>query len=66
MSARERARIAVLASGSGTNLQALLDHFAGDAREVGEIVWVGSNRADAGALARARDCLLYTSPSPRD
>jgi phosphoribosylglycinamide formyltransferase-1 len=60
MSARERARIAVLASGSGTNLQALLDHFAADARKVGEIVWVGSNRADAGALARAREAQVPT------
>ena len=46
-------RIAVLASGGGSNLQALLDYFAGPGRDVGQIVWVGSNRADAGALARA-------------
>ncbi len=46
-------RIAVLASGSGSNLQALLDYFAGPGGDVGQIVWVGSNRADAGALARA-------------
>lgn len=49
-----RPRIAVLASGGGTNLQAVLDHFAaiGDARS-GDIVLVASNRA-CGALARAR------------
>lgn len=51
---RTPARIAVLASGGGSNLQALLDHFAGMARNAGTIVWVGSNRADAGALARAQ------------
>ncbi|HEX9762233.1 MAG TPA: phosphoribosylglycinamide formyltransferase, partial [Acidimicrobiia bacterium] len=41
--------IAVLASGSGTNLQALIDN-----PEVGpRIVLVVSDRADAGALGRA-------------
>jgi len=48
------ARIAILASGGGSNVQALIDHFAGPARTTGEIVWVGSNREDAGALQRAR------------
>ena len=48
-----RARIAVLASGGGSNLQALIDYFAGPGSTDGEIVWVGSNRADAGALSRA-------------
>jgi phosphoribosylglycinamide formyltransferase 1 len=44
-------RIAVLASGSGTNLQALLDHPA-----VGPAVSLAvSDRADAGAIPRARD-----------
>lgn len=48
-----RPRIAVLASGGGTNLQAVLDHFAaiGDARS-GDIVLVASNRV-CGAIARA-------------
>jgi phosphoribosylglycinamide formyltransferase-1 len=42
--------VAVLASGSGTNLQALLDdHAVG-----GRVVVVVSDRADAGALSRAR------------
>ncbi|MEX1182910.1 MAG: phosphoribosylglycinamide formyltransferase [Gemmatimonadota bacterium] len=45
-------RIAVLASGSGTNLQALLDHFRTD--DSADITLVISDRADAGALARAR------------
>lgn len=45
-------RIAVFASGSGTNLQALLDHF--DGSTVADIALVVSDRADAGALDRAR------------
>jgi formyltetrahydrofolate-dependent phosphoribosylglycinamide formyltransferase len=49
-----RTRIAVLASGGGSNLQAILDHLSalGEARH-GDVVLVGSNRPDAGALARA-------------
>jgi formyltetrahydrofolate-dependent phosphoribosylglycinamide formyltransferase len=49
-----RSRIAVLASGGGTNLQAILDHFdhLGDARS-GDVVVVASSRPDAGALRRA-------------
>jgi phosphoribosylglycinamide formyltransferase 1 len=49
-----RARIGVLASGGGSNLQAILDHLRslGDARG-GDVVLVASNRPDAGALARA-------------
>ncbi|HVW18535.1 MAG TPA: phosphoribosylglycinamide formyltransferase [Solirubrobacteraceae bacterium] len=44
-------RVGVLASGAGTNLQALLDGVHGDAAE---IVAVASDRADARALERAR------------
>ena len=49
------ARIAVLASGGGSNLQAILDHAEalGDAR-AGEVALVVSNRPAAGALDRAR------------
>lgn len=49
------ARIAVLASGGGSNLQAILNHFAslGDARW-GEVVLVASNRSHAPALDRGR------------
>ena len=46
-------RLAVLASGGGTNLQAVLDAIAGgelDAR----VVLVAGNKEDAGALERAR------------
>lgn len=48
-------RIAVLASGRGSNLQALIDHFAslGDATPA-RIVLVASNRERAPALDRAR------------
>jgi phosphoribosylglycinamide formyltransferase-1 len=46
-------RIVVLASGSGTNLQAILDQLhAGD--EGIEVVGVGSDKPDAMALERAR------------
>lgn len=47
------ARIAVLISGEGRNLQALIDACA-DRRIAGRIVVVISNRADAGGLARAQ------------
>ncbi|HEV8449605.1 MAG TPA: phosphoribosylglycinamide formyltransferase [Gemmatimonadaceae bacterium] len=47
-------RIAVLASGGGSNLQAILDHFdaLGD-RRAGSVVVVGSHRSTAGVLERA-------------
>jgi formyltetrahydrofolate-dependent phosphoribosylglycinamide formyltransferase len=48
-------RVAVLASGSGTNLQALLDHFERQHFERGRVVFVGSNRSGAGALDRAKN-----------
>ncbi len=49
-----RRRIGVLASGGGSNLQAILDHLAGlgESRR-GDVVVVASNRSDAGALTRA-------------
>ena len=60
-------RIAVLASGGGSNLQALIDHFAGPAADHGRIVWVGSNVADAFALTRAQRagiaCDVIADPS---
>ena len=57
-----RARIAVLASGGGSNLQALIDHFAqlGEAR-AGDLVLVASDRADAGALDRAQRAGIATA-----
>ena len=49
------ARVAVLASGGGTNLQAILDYLDAqrDARAM-SISLVASDRASAGALDRAR------------
>lgn len=45
-------RIAVFASGGGTNLQALIDHFA--ASDAGAIALVVSDRPDVQSLDRAR------------
>ena len=47
-------RVAVMASGSGTNLQALLDALNGRPDAPARVTRVVSNRADAGALERAR------------
>ena len=48
-------RLAVLASGGGSNLQAILDHLESlGAERAAEVVLVLSDRADAGALAKAR------------
>jgi phosphoribosylglycinamide formyltransferase 1 len=52
-------RIVVLASGSGTNLQAILDQLHG--REGIEVVGVGSDKPAAGALARGRDAGVETA-----
>lgn len=51
----ERARIAVLVSGGGTNLQALIDAAGRGEIPHGEIVLVVSNRRGAYALERARE-----------
>ena len=65
-----RRRIAVLASGGGSNLQALLDHFAALGEErAGDIVLVASNSPGAGALVRARaagipDAVIATARAP--
>lgn len=49
------ARIAVLASGGGTNLQAILDYLESrGAERAGDVVLVASDRAEAGALEQAR------------
>jgi phosphoribosylglycinamide formyltransferase-1 len=52
-------RIAVLISGRGSNLQALIDAIAGG-RLRAEIAVVISNKADAGGLARARAAGIET------
>jgi phosphoribosylglycinamide formyltransferase-1 len=47
-------RLAVLASGRGSNLQAIVDHFDNLARErIAKVVLVASNRVDSPALIRA-------------
>ena len=51
-------RVAVMVSGEGTNLQALLDTV--HRREGIEIVAVAANRSDARALERARDARVQT------
>jgi phosphoribosylglycinamide formyltransferase-1 len=55
-------RVGVLASGSGTNLQALLDAVHG--REV-EVVGVGSDKPEAQALTRAAEAGVDTAVFPR-
>jgi phosphoribosylglycinamide formyltransferase 1 len=56
-------QVAVLVSGTGTNLQALLDTVHG--REI-EIVAVASNRSDAPALQRAAERGVATAVFARD
>ena len=56
----DRSRLAVLVSGSGTNLQALLDAIEADPDFGGEVVVVGSDRPDAGGLDRARAAGIAT------
>jgi len=57
-------RLVVLASGSGTNLQAILDTLHG--REGIEVVGVASDKPGARALERARDTGVETAAFPRD
>ncbi|MEP6633986.1 MAG: phosphoribosylglycinamide formyltransferase [Luteimonas sp.] len=60
MTSSARYRIAVLASGRGSNLQALIDAIAAGALEA-EIVGVFSDKAQARALRRARAAGIATS-----
>lgn len=57
-----RTRIGVLASGGGTNLQAILDYLdeLGE-RRAADVALVASDRREAGALARARDRGIATA-----
>jgi phosphoribosylglycinamide formyltransferase-1 len=55
-------RVAVLASGTGSNLQALLDKVHG--RDGIEVVCVGSNKPDAQALSRAQAAGVETAVFP--
>ncbi len=56
-------RLVVLASGSGTNLQAILDTLHG--REGIEVAGVGSDKPAARALERAREAGVETAVFPR-
>lgn len=57
-------KLIVLASGRGSNLQAILDTL--HEREGIEVVGVGSDRPDARALERAREAGVETAVFPRD
>ena len=56
-------RIVVLASGTGSNLQAILDRVHG--KEGVRVVGVGSDKPEARALERARDAGVDTATFPR-
>jgi phosphoribosylglycinamide formyltransferase 1 len=60
----EAFKLVVLASGSGTNLQAILDRLHG--REGVEVVGVGSDKPEARALERARAAGVETEVFPRE
>ena len=62
--ARSRVRVGVLASGAGTNLQAILDHV--HCREGVEVVAVGSDKPEAQALERAQAAGVETEVFARD
>jgi phosphoribosylglycinamide formyltransferase 1 len=55
-------RFAVVASGTGSNLQALIDRVHG--RDGNELVAVGSDRPDARALVRAREAGISARAFP--
>jgi phosphoribosylglycinamide formyltransferase-1 len=57
-------RVGVLASGAGTNLQAILDHVHG--REGVEVVAVGSDKPEAQALERAQAAGVEKAVFARD
>jgi phosphoribosylglycinamide formyltransferase-1 len=57
-------RIVVLASGNGTNLQAIVDQLHG--RDGFAVVGVGSDMREARALGRAREVAIETAVFPRE
>ncbi len=57
----EKTRIAVLVSGGGTNLQALIDAQAAGKLPDGELTLVISNKPDAYALTRAKNAGIPTA-----
>ena len=62
-----RKRVAVLASGGGSNLQAVIDHLAalGDRRSA-DVALVVAGREEAGAIARARSAGIATAVAAPD
>ena len=58
-----KARIAVIVSGGGTNLQALIDCAGRGEMPHGEIVLVVADKAGVGAIARAEKTGTATSPT---
>lgn len=62
-----RKRVAVLASGGGSNLQAVIDHLAalGD-RRAADVALVIAGREEAGAIARARRAGIATAVAAPD
>src|SRR3954467_2584558 len=56
-------RLVVLASGSGTNLQAILDQLHGGDEGI-EVAGVGSDKPDAMALERGRKAGVETAVFP--
>ncbi len=56
-----KAKVAVLVSGGGTNLQALIDAQSSGVIHSGEIALVISNKADAYALTRAQNAGIKTA-----
>ena len=62
----DKVRIALLASGSGSNAEAILAHFAsGTGAEVGEVVWVCTNRQGAEVRSRAASFGVEESHMPK-
>ena len=57
-------RLVVLASGTGTNLQAILDQLHG--YDGFAVVGVGSDKREARALRRARDAAVEAAVFPRE
>lgn len=57
----EKARVAVMVSGGGTNLQAILDAQKSGKISSGEVVLVISDHADAYALTRAENAGIETA-----
>lgn len=57
-------RLAVFASGGGSNLQALIDRFNRGKESPVRVVLVISDREDAGALQRARAAGIFASVIP--